>query len=87
MSRQHRICSLHPHANFAHKSKIRMLYQLLHFQSEGAKNTGCWIEDSSITFPRGGDGEDFNLNHITLMLTHTDEYEQRLVGFFETSLA
>ena len=56
-------------------------------QSSGAENTGCWIEDSSITFPRGGDGEDFNLNHITLMLTHTDEYEQRMVGFFEASLA
>mgnify|MGYP001186495866 FL=1 len=48
------------------------------------ENIECWFEDSVIRFDVG-EGMDSD-EHVTLMLTHTDEYENRLVGFFTESL-
>ena len=44
----------------------------------------CWFKDSVIRFDVGRDME--SDEHNTLMLTDTDEYETRLVGFFTDSL-
>ena len=44
----------------------------------------CWFKDSVIRFDVGRDME--SDEHVTLMLTDTDEYETRLVGFFTDSL-
>ncbi len=47
-------------------------------------NVNCWFEDSVIRYDVGkGMSSD---EHVSLMLTHTDEYETRLVGFFTESL-
>ena len=47
-------------------------------------NVECWFEDSVIRYDVG-DGMQSD-EHVTLMLTDTDEYETRLVGFFTDSL-
>ena len=47
-------------------------------------NVACWFEDSVIRYDVG-DGMQSD-EHVTLMLTDTDEYETRLVGFFTDSL-
>ena len=47
-------------------------------------NIGCWFKDSRITFDVGEGIE--SDEHVTLMLTDTDEYHQRLVEFFTNSL-
>ncbi|MDP6870529.1 MAG: alpha/beta fold hydrolase [Candidatus Poseidoniaceae archaeon] len=44
----------------------------------------CWFEDSVLSYDVGKGFE--NDEHATLMLSHTNEYEQRLVDFFNTSL-
>ena len=44
----------------------------------------CWIIDSLIRFDVGRGIE--SDGHHTMMFTHTDEYETRLVGFFTESL-
>ena len=47
-------------------------------------NVECWFEDSVIRYDVGeGMAND---EHVTLMLTHTDDYETRLVDFFTRSL-
>jgi fermentation-respiration switch protein FrsA (DUF1100 family) len=47
-------------------------------------NVECWFQDSVIRYDVGeGMTSD---EHVTLMLTHTLEYESRLVGFFSDSL-
>ena len=48
------------------------------------ENIDCWFEDSVIRFDVG-EGMDSD-EHVTLVLTHTDEYEMRLVEFFTESL-
>ena len=48
------------------------------------ENIECWFEDSVIRYDVG-EGMDSD-GHVTLMLTHTDEYKTRLVGFFTDSL-
>lgn len=47
-------------------------------------NVECWFKDSVIRYDVG-DGMQSD-EHVTLMLTHTDEYETRLIGFFTDSL-
>ena len=47
-------------------------------------NVDCWFEDSVMRYDVG-DGMQSD-EHVTLMLTHTDEYETRLIGFFTDSL-
>jgi dipeptidyl aminopeptidase/acylaminoacyl peptidase len=47
-------------------------------------NVECWFKDSVIRYDVG-DGMESD-EHVTLMLTDTDEYETRLVGFFTDSL-
>ncbi len=47
-------------------------------------NVECWIEDSQIVFDVIGENQ--TDEHVTLMLTDTDEYEQRLIGFFTDTL-
>ena len=47
-------------------------------------NVECWFKDSVIRYDVG-DGMESD-EHVTLMLTDTDEYESRLVGFFTDSL-
>ena len=47
-------------------------------------NVDCWFEDSIMRYDVG-DGMQSD-EHVTLMLTHTDEYETRLIGFFTDSL-
>ncbi len=47
-------------------------------------NVECWFKDSVIRYDVG-DGMQSD-EHVTLMLTDTDEYETRLVGFFTDSL-
>ena len=44
----------------------------------------CWFEDSAIRFDVGR-GMEVDEHHV-MMLTHTSEYEQRLVDFFTKSL-
>lgn len=47
-------------------------------------NVECWFEDSVIRYDVGeGMTSD---EHVSLMLTHTDDYETRLVDFFTRSL-
>ena len=44
----------------------------------------CWFESSAVAHnDRGREGV---LSHITTMLTHPDEYRDRMVGFFEESI-
>jgi dipeptidyl aminopeptidase/acylaminoacyl peptidase len=47
-------------------------------------NVECWFEDSVIRYDvgKGMDSDE----HVSLMLTHTDDYETRLVDFFTRSL-
>ena len=47
-------------------------------------NVECWFEDSVYRYDvgKGMDSDE----HVSLMLTHTGEYETRLVGFFTESL-
>ncbi|MGY8745520.1 MAG: alpha/beta hydrolase [Candidatus Poseidoniales archaeon] len=47
-------------------------------------NIECWFKDSVIRYDVG-EGMQSD-EHVTLMLTDTDEYETRLVGFFTESL-
>ena len=47
-------------------------------------NVECCIEDSQIIFDVIGENQ--TDEHVTLMLTDTDEYEQRLIGFFTDTL-
>lgn len=47
-------------------------------------NVECWFKDSVIRYDVG-DGMQSD-EHVTLMLTDTEEYETRLVGFFTDSL-
>ena len=47
-------------------------------------NVECWIEDSQIVFDVIGENQ--TDEHVTLMLTDTDEYEERLIGFFTETL-
>ena len=44
----------------------------------------CWFASSGVAH-NDGDKEGI-LSHITLMLTQPDEYRDRMVGFFETSI-
>ena len=48
------------------------------------ENVECWFKDSVIRYDVG-EGMQSD-EHVTLMLTDTDEYETRLVGFFTESL-
>lgn len=48
-------------------------------------NVECWIKDSRIIY--NVEGENETDEHVTLMLTDTDEYEQRLIAFFDKSFA
>jgi len=47
-------------------------------------NVECWFEDSVIRYDvgKGMDSDE----HVSLMLTHTEDYENRLVEFFTRSL-
>ena len=49
-----------------------------------SENVDCWFEDSVIRYDVGEGME--SDEHVTLMLTHTDEYETRLIDFFTNSL-
>ena len=44
----------------------------------------CWFESSAVAHNDGG--REGVLSHITTMLTHPDEYRDRMVGFFEESI-
>jgi dipeptidyl aminopeptidase/acylaminoacyl peptidase len=47
-------------------------------------NVECWIEDSQIVFDVIGENQ--TDEHVTLMLTDTNEYEEKLVSFFTETL-
>ena len=47
-------------------------------------NVECWIKDSIIRYDVGEGLE--SDQHVSLMLSDTDEYESRLISFFESSL-
>ncbi len=46
------------------------------------ENVECWIEDSGIKYDFGDELK--SDEHVTLMITDTLEYENRLIGFFST---
>ena len=50
---------------------------------ENGDNVECWIEESRIVYDFGD--EQKTDEHVSLMLTDTAEYENRLIGFFTSS--
>ena len=70
-------------------SRIRLhhgekLCEVARENSDGG-SVNCWLEESAFEF-KNEDGEQGSLAHVSLMITQSELYEQRLVAFFEQAL-
>ena len=52
--------------------------------ANSGENVDCWIEDSRIRYDFGDELQ--SDEHVSLMLTDTTEYEEKLIEFFSNSL-
>jgi len=65
--------------------RIGVHHSQLMFDNANGENIDYWFEDSEFHFI--DDGEPEIESHVSLMLTHMEEYEIKLVAFFQSALA